>query len=375
MSFAWWLISVYCILFIETRKMDKRYQVFVSSTYVDLKEERLEVIKALLELDCIPCGMEYFPAASEETWTYIQDLIRRCDYYVLVVGGRYGSLASEGVSYTQKEYEFALSERVPSIAFLHACPEDLPAKYSESSVEGQLKLREFISVVRRQLCKEWNTPEELGAVVSRSLTQLIRRHPRTGWIKADQASSSEATTELLALTRRVKELENELERNAMQVPVGAQDLSQGDELMDVEFDFTIYDSTKYRHQLGWILSRLRRNVCISWNKLFMRIAPILEVDASGIVVKNALGRLVEEQYDLRGELSAPEQTFGDVSLAEESLQRIKIQFTGLGLIRTSKQAGSQVARWQLTPLGRQRMFELLSVPRGTNAGEGLRVVA
>jgi len=40
--------------------MDKRYQVFVSSTYEDLKEERQEVMHALLELDCIPAGMGYF---------------------------------------------------------------------------------------------------------------------------------------------------------------------------------------------------------------------------------------------------------------------------------------------------------------------------
>lgn len=40
--------------------MDKRFQVFVSSTYEDLQEERREVMQALLELDCIPAGMELF---------------------------------------------------------------------------------------------------------------------------------------------------------------------------------------------------------------------------------------------------------------------------------------------------------------------------
>ena len=34
--------------------MEKRYQVFVSSTYQDLQEERQEVMHALLEQDCIP---------------------------------------------------------------------------------------------------------------------------------------------------------------------------------------------------------------------------------------------------------------------------------------------------------------------------------
>lgn len=52
--------------------MDKRYQIFVSSTYADLKEERRRVIQALMEMDCIPSGMELFPAADEEQWEFIK---------------------------------------------------------------------------------------------------------------------------------------------------------------------------------------------------------------------------------------------------------------------------------------------------------------
>ena len=46
--------------------MEKRYQIFVSSTFADLQEERQQVIQALMEMDCIPAGMELFPAADEE---------------------------------------------------------------------------------------------------------------------------------------------------------------------------------------------------------------------------------------------------------------------------------------------------------------------
>ncbi|HEX4136006.1 MAG TPA: DUF4062 domain-containing protein [Bryobacteraceae bacterium] len=51
--------------------MQKRYQVFVSSTYEDLHEERREVMQALLALNCIPTGMELFPAADDDSWTHI----------------------------------------------------------------------------------------------------------------------------------------------------------------------------------------------------------------------------------------------------------------------------------------------------------------
>ena len=70
--------------------MEKRYQVFVSSTFEDFKDERREVIQAVLELDCIPSGMELFPATEEEQWILLQKVIEDCDYYVVILGGRYG---------------------------------------------------------------------------------------------------------------------------------------------------------------------------------------------------------------------------------------------------------------------------------------------
>ena len=100
--------------------MDKRYQTFVSSTYRDLREERQRVIEALLELDCIPAGMELFPAADDDQWTLIKRVIDDCDYYLVIIAGRYGETGADGVSYTEKEYDYAISTEKPVIAFLHA---------------------------------------------------------------------------------------------------------------------------------------------------------------------------------------------------------------------------------------------------------------
>ena len=91
--------------------MDKRYQVFVRSTFTDLQEERQEVMQALLELDCIPSGMELFPAANEDQWTLKKKVIDDCDYYMVILGGRYGSIGSDGLSYTEMEYRYALEKR------------------------------------------------------------------------------------------------------------------------------------------------------------------------------------------------------------------------------------------------------------------------
>ena len=70
--------------------MKKMYQVFVSSTYEDLIDERIKVLNALLSFSCIPAGMELFSAGCDEQFEYIKRVIDRVDYYVLIVAGRYG---------------------------------------------------------------------------------------------------------------------------------------------------------------------------------------------------------------------------------------------------------------------------------------------
>ena len=114
--------------------MDKRYQVFLSSTYDDLKEERVEVMQALLELDCMPAGMKLFPAATEEQWAWIKRVIDESDYYVVIIGGRYGSIHEEsGYSYTEMEYRYACEAGKPVIAFLHESPQSIPFGKTEDT--------------------------------------------------------------------------------------------------------------------------------------------------------------------------------------------------------------------------------------------------
>ena len=96
--------------------MDKRYQVFISSTFRDLRDERQAVLKAILEIDHMPAGMELFPASDDAAWQLIKDVIDASDYYVLIVGGRYGSLDDTGIGYTEKEYDYAIASGKPGLS-------------------------------------------------------------------------------------------------------------------------------------------------------------------------------------------------------------------------------------------------------------------
>ena len=72
--------------------MEKKYQIFISSTYEDLIEERRKVQDTILSMYQFPIGMEMFSADDKEQWEIIQETIDSSDYYVLIIGHRYGSI-------------------------------------------------------------------------------------------------------------------------------------------------------------------------------------------------------------------------------------------------------------------------------------------
>lgn len=97
--------------------MNKKLQVFVSSTYTDLIEERQAAVEAILDAGHIPAGMELFKAGNESQLKTIYKWIDQSDVYMLILGGRYGSIENKtGKSYTQLEYEYALSKGIPVFA-------------------------------------------------------------------------------------------------------------------------------------------------------------------------------------------------------------------------------------------------------------------
>lgn len=197
--------------------MDKKFQVFVSSTYLDLVEERNEVMKALLELDCIPSGMELFPSGDESQWNYIQKVIDNCDYFIIISAGKYGSIGKEGKSYTQLEYEYALTKNIPTIAFLHQDLDKLFLEKSEKSKVGKTKLLNFRSLLQNKLCRYWNNKNELSALVSRSLVKLIKDKPREGWIKASIVHLTNNDEQFFQILKEIKHLQESLNSKTVSI--------------------------------------------------------------------------------------------------------------------------------------------------------------
>ncbi len=164
---------------------EKRYEVFISSTFLDLKDERESVMRAVLKLDCFPAGMELFPAAGAMPWDVIKRAIDRCDYYVVLVAGRYG-LSDEVnlLSYTEREFDYAVQQHIPVLAFVHGEPDSIPVGKTDKSDEAQKRLEAFrkkVSTGRTRV--EWRNPDDLATKVTQALVSAFKTDPRPGWIR------------------------------------------------------------------------------------------------------------------------------------------------------------------------------------------------
>lgn len=166
--------------------MEKKYQVFVSSTYQDLIEERMAVTQCLLELGCIPAGMEQFPASDMSQMEYIKKMIDNCDYYILILAGRYGSLDADDVSYTEKEYNYAIEKNIPIMSFLRKDLGELPLEKREITDEKQKKLNAFRERVQKdKLVNYYEDCGRLQAKVATSMHYCIQNCPARGWVRGN----------------------------------------------------------------------------------------------------------------------------------------------------------------------------------------------
>jgi hypothetical protein len=174
--------------------MEKRYQVFISSTFQDLQNARQEVSQALLRADCFPAGMELFPAVDEEQFEFIKTIIDQSDYYIIISAGRYGTVHQKtGLSYTEMEYDYAVKKGKPVIRLLHKDPfNELKGAFIEKTAKGRRALERFRKkLTKKSLVKFWDTAETLQLEVTLALREAQKGTPVLGWVRPESILNSE----------------------------------------------------------------------------------------------------------------------------------------------------------------------------------------
>lgn len=267
--------------------MSVKYQVFVSSTYADLVEERQSVSRAILDMGHIPAGMEMFPAADVEQLTYIKKVIDECDYYVLIIGARYGSLDEEGVSFTEREFDYAVETGKTVLAFVHHDIDQIPLGKTDKNDAKRDKLLLFMTKASTgRLIQKWASATELRANAIVSLQKAFSETPQKGWVRADTIASTSAMADIIRYREEIDNLRTQLDQAHSVLTPQFTDAAA----LDTKVIFT------YTYHTGPSTSKRLGSKTLSYLTFLKAVAPALHTPSTEMQAQSALKLALQQRH-------------------------------------------------------------------------------
>jgi Domain of unknown function (DUF4062) len=313
--------------------MDKRYTIFISSTYEDLRAARQEVIVAILQSHCFPITMEYFPASNHSPAKLIEQFLENSDYVILIIADKYGSVPGNDSekSYTQMEYELAVEKGIPVLAFIRD-KEIISAPDSKDQLEEKLKLEKFINTVKaNKTAKSWKTPQELTNLALQAITEAKTSSPRPGWVRNNQVQDRDQHLE-----------KGKIEQTEVPTSTTSNPLINPDDKFSVTCQYTTSHGNVNRHH----------KIEVSVIDILKKLGPCLSekfMPQTSIIKEFLTGFEVNKGGDKFNDI--PNNDFNTMGMRLENLGFIKIRQEDLG-------NGVFSRSWALTSDGVTKVQEL-----------------
>lgn len=329
--------------------MKPRHQIFVSSTFTDLVDERQSVINTLLRLKCLPAVMEQFTAASQTPWEYITRILDESDYMVVIVGARYGTVDDSGVSFTEREFDYALSINLPILGFIkHPLPE-IAAGDAKAIAEAQ-RLVDFREKVETQLVDRFSGPDDLAAKVAAAVVFAREENPREGWVRAGSLAEVESVelanlrASVATLKLEAQELREELRRAEADE---AHTFASGTDIVEIHYHRSLAEA---------LASNPTGIVQLTWDEVFKAIGPKLRAPCKDDSAMRALAELISQREVSGDPLSG-------ATIVSSDTDAIFAQLEATGLIETDGKKARNGVFWILTEPGKARLRDLLATRR------------
>lgn len=301
--------------------MNKKYQVFVSSTFEDLKEARKKVQEVLLTAECIPMGMEAFVADNNDQFNVIKSKIDLCDYYILIIGKRYGSINPETQkSYTEMEYDYAIERSIPVLVF---SINDNATAADDNDAEKARKLAEFRErALKNRMACIWDDINDLAVKVVSSIANAKVNIARPGWVRAGKYNNEELLEQLNSLR-----LENsQLHEITKTLQTTIEDLTLNNEeekFWDKTITMTYTQSQKIVKEVGRFHKKKisyeteTKYFRKPWYAIYEYVAPFFYKEEKASDLKDTLIKLIGET---------------DITISDSEVLKIKHQMLALKYI-------------------------------------------
>jgi hypothetical protein len=155
-------------------------KIFLSSTYIDLKDFRKAAIE-VLDRDYHSVAMEKFFAENHQAKNVCLRKLQECDAIVLLLGNRYGTVDPvEHVSITEIEYTTAKALGLPVFAFIKT-DDDGNWRSTETDSDSKSKHEAFKKRIDQDKHrKEFQTYDQLKTEILGAITNHERVHGEIG---------------------------------------------------------------------------------------------------------------------------------------------------------------------------------------------------
>lgn len=194
------------------KNLRRKLLVFISSTYKDLQDERQAAVEAVLAAGHIPAGMELFTAGDKSQLETIKRWINDADAFLLILGGRYGSIEpTSKKSYVELEYLHAIERKLPHFALIlndKAIDEKVKKLGTEAIEQDNPSLhKRFKASILKKICSFVEDHKDIKIETQRSLARIYEDNPSAGWTPIKEAGDPSASAaEIAALAKENAEL-------------------------------------------------------------------------------------------------------------------------------------------------------------------------
>jgi nucleoside 2-deoxyribosyltransferase len=186
--------------------LDKRYQVFISTSGKDMQPERMTLSQTLVGMGFFSWGLEQRTPLST---AFARRQIDDCDYVVILLGSQYGEQSVSGVGYMHLEYIYAVTKQKPIIVFMHDDPDSRDVSLHDEKPELKAKFKEFRKLLQNEVDQvfTYRSLRDLELAVRSNMSQMLERYPVQGWVRPQNTQALH--DEIDRLKNKLVQLETE----------------------------------------------------------------------------------------------------------------------------------------------------------------------
>ncbi|MDR2143540.1 MAG: DUF4062 domain-containing protein [Treponema sp.] len=320
--------------------MVKKFHIFVGSATDDLKNERRELSRIIMELGHIPVTAEYFDPAGKDAGRFLKKTIEECDYFVALIAYKYAVPGREG-SPLEAEYATALKKGIPVLSLV--IDEKARWKVSRKEKDPALakKCEEFKKKLRAGTFGAWTNVTDLCQKAQSLLIGELNLNPQTGWVRADRIVEPVLANELSRLSA-----ENETLRRQIKIESGeivSRLREQFKHAIKVLALNKVMLNFYYSSGDNWENSRQFRYL-----RVFKLLVPELAVGKTTAEISRFLGTVLNPDLDknVRKDYPTPSNT----------IKKIMADFALLKLVKCSGSASGgnlEDEVWEITEYGKE----------------------